>query len=440
MPLRNFLLILAVALQAALTWQRVPLAGQDEELYEYYRLLVDVLDRVEKNYVQDVDRKELLKGAVQGMLRTLDPYSEFIPPEEFTEFQQQTEGHFGGVGIVVDFDAATGHLVVISPLPDSPAFKAGILAGDRIVAVDGEPLEKLGPNKALDKIRGPVGTTVTLKVLRTGETEPIDVTLTREDIKIESVKGVARRPDGKWDWILDKEHGIAYIRLTQFVDATAEDLKRALKEAREQGMKGLILDLRFNPGGLLESAIEVSDLFLKTSQTIVSVRGRNVRSQEWKATGRGPCQDVPLVVLVNRHSASASEIVAAALQDHKRAVIVGTRTWGKGSVQNVIQLADGKGALKLTTAEYYRPTGKNIHRRTHMTEQDEWGVVPDVVTPEIPPAQVRVFFDMQQQRDIIPNEKLAKQKAARKVDFKDIQLEKALEVLRDLLRKQAPGS
>ncbi len=435
MPLRNLLIIIIVAAQAALTWQRVPATAQDDELYKFYRLLVDVLDRVERNYVHEVDREKLLQGAVQGMLRTLDPYSEFIPAEELPEFKEETEGHFGGVGISIERDNRTGHLVVISPLPDSPAFRAGIVAGDRIVAVDGVPLKDLSLSEAIDRIKGPVGTKVTLSVLHPGAEEPVEITLTREDIKVESVKGWQRLADGGWNWIVDPKYGIAYIRITQFTESTAEDLRHALEEARKQGMKALVLDLRFNPGGLLEAAVEVADLFLKAGQTIVRVRGRNVRPAEWKASGRGPCQDVPMAVLVNHFSASASEIVSAALQDHKRAIIVGRRTWSKGSVQNIIPLADGRSALKLTTAEYYRPSGKNIHRRRNMTEKDEWGVKPDVEVRAMNPLEVRNFFVYLQHKDIIPPKDKPEEteKPKPEASFNDFQLQKALEVLKQRL-------
>ncbi len=440
MPLRNLLIILVVALQATLTWQRLPVAAQDEETYEFYRLLVDVLDRVERNYVHEVDRKKLLRGAVEGMLRTLDPYSEFIAADELPEFKEQTEGHFGGVGISVEYDPRTGHLVVISPLPDTPAFHAGIVAGDRIVAVDGEPIKNLSMEEAINRIKGPVGTKVTLSVLHPGADEPVDITVTRQDIKVESVKGWERRPDGGWNWIVDPKYGIAYIRITQFTESTAEDLKKAVQEARQQGMKALVLDLRFNPGGLLEAAVEVADIFLKAGQTIVSVKGRNVRSAEWKASGKGIAQDLPIVVMVNHFSASAAEIVSAALQDNKRAIVVGRRTWGKGSVQNIIPLADGRSALKLTTAEYYRPSGKNIHRRPGMTEQDEWGVVPDVELPDMTPAQTRAFFAWLRDKDIIPNAKKPEQ-SRKKAKFDDFQLQKAIEILRERLQKGAkPGT
>lgn len=437
MPLRNLVIVLVVALQATLAWQRLPVAAQDEETYEFYRLLVDVLDRVERNYVHDVDRKQLLRGAVEGMLRTLDPYSEFISEEDLPEFKEQTEGHFGGVGISVEYDPRTGQLVVISPLPDSPAFRAGIVAGDRIVAVDGEPIKNMSMDEAINRIKGPVGTKVTLSVLHPGAEEPVEITLTREDIKVESVKGWERRPDGGWNWILDPKYGIAYIRITQFTESTADDLKKAIEEAREQGMKALVLDLRFNPGGLLEAAVEVADIFLKAGQTIVSVKGRNVRSAEWKASGRGICQDVPMVVMINHFSASAAEIVSAALQDHKRAIIVGRRSWGKGSVQNIIPLADGRSALKLTTAEYYRPSGKNIHRRPGMTEKDEWGVVPDVEVRAMSPDETRRFFEWLRAKDIIPNG----QTPPEKVEFEDFQLQKALEILREQLQRgQKPAA
>jgi carboxyl-terminal processing protease len=375
MPRRNLYTTVAVAVLSALCWARSPGIGGDDEKYEFYRVLVDALDHIESSYVEDVDRKKLLQGALEGMLQNLDPYSNYIPPTNLGQFQKQTEGHFSGVGINVTQDIRTRQLVVISPLVGTPAYRGGILAGDRIVKIDGESTENMSLDDAVSRIMGEENTPVTLTVIHKGQTKPLDIKLNREQVKLETVMGDLRKPDDSWDWIVDKDAKIAYVRVTQFVGPTADDLTSALKQARSEGMRGLILDLRFNPGGLLQSAIDVSELFLKADQLVVSTKGRN-SGRDYKAQKDGPYRDTAVAVLVNQFSASASEIVSAALQDHKRAVVVGERTWGKGSVQNIIELEGGKSALKLTTAEYHRPSGHNIHRREKAKETDEWGVMP----------------------------------------------------------------
>jgi len=460
MPRRNLIWIAAVVALSLMCRQVLPNPGDDEELYQFYRILVDAVDQIERNYVTKVDRKKLLEAALRGMLRELDQYSAYIGPEEYKRFERQTRGKFGGVGIQISQDPDTHELVVISPLVGTPAYRAGILAGDRIVEIDGKPTKKLTMQQAVELLTGKPGSQVTIKVRREGESKPLEIKIVREEIKIPSVLGDTRRPDGSWEWIIDKEHKIAYIRLNAFIASTAADLEKALEEARREGMRALVLDLRFNPGGLLQAAVRVADLFLKKGDLIVSTKGRNVPERRWYATGRGKFTDIPMAVLVNRFSASASEIVAAALQDHKRAVIVGQRTWGKGSVQNVIELEDGQRAIKLTTAEYHRPSGHNIHRRPGAKESDEWGVMPDkgfkVEMSLLEMAQYRAY---RQARDIVrrnspgkseggkgrkgngqkgKNEKAAhaaKKHGAPPPEFKDKQLLKALEYLRKTLEQ-----
>ncbi len=345
-----------------------------QDYYELYELLADALDQVERNYVKEVDRRKLVEAAVRGMLSELDPYSAYIDPEQLDNFRDTIEAEFGGIGAQVGVE--DGRLKIISPLVGTPAYRAGLLAGDVIVEIDGESTEGFTLEEAVKRLKGAEGTQVTLTVVHPGRPGRETVTLTREIIHVETVLGDRRKEDDSWDFILDEEQGIGYVRLTAFSRDTASRLQGVIEQLRLQGLRALILDLRFNPGGLLRSAVEISDMFVSEG-LIVSTEGRNSPQRTWKARRPGTYDDFPMVVLVNRYSASASEIVAACLQDHERAVVVGERTWGKGSVQNLIELEDGRSALKLTTAAYQRPSGKNIHRFSDDTEDDSWGVAPN---------------------------------------------------------------
>jgi carboxyl-terminal processing protease len=342
--------------------------------YELYKLLVDAIDQVENNYVQKIDRRELIEAAIHGVTEKLDPYSSYIGPDDVDMLRSTVESEFGGIGIHVTMDA--GELKVISPIYGTPAYKAGVLAGDRIVEIDGKSTEGLSLEQATRKLKGKEGTALTLTVVHPNGDGKEQFSITRKLIHVETALGDKRKPDGRWDYLLDPKLRIGYIRVTAFSRDTPGEIKRILEQLQSDGMKGLILDLRFNPGGLLNSAIETSDLFISEGR-IVSTKGRNMPERSWDANKPGTFEGFPMVVLVNRFSASASEIVAACLQDHKRATIVGERTWGKGSVQSLVELEDGKSALKLTTAEYIRPSGKNIHRFPEAKETDQWGVSPD---------------------------------------------------------------
>jgi carboxyl-terminal processing protease len=345
-----------------------------EEYYELYKVLADTLDQVERNYVEDIDRRELFEAAIEGILEKLDPYSNYISPEELSRFKTSVEQEFGGIGIQVGPDR-NGGIRVTSPLYGTPAYRAGILAGDRIVEVNGESAEGWSLDEAVRRMKGEAGSTVALTVVHAnGKRETYK--LEREVIHVQSVVGIERKEDDTWNFMLDDDKKIGYLRLTAFSRDTTKELRQAIKELQSQGMKGLVLDLRFNPGGLLNSAIEVADMFVSEGR-IVSTRGKNTPERTWDAEKSGTFEDFPMVVLVNHFSASASEIVAACLQDHDRAVVIGERTWGKGSVQNVVDLEEGKSALKLTTASYWRPSGKNIHRGPKSEETDEWGVKPN---------------------------------------------------------------
>jgi carboxyl-terminal processing protease len=391
MPLRNLGWLLGVVGVFALGFAVAYTAPSEEKSRDYgnMKLLVDVMEQVRKNYVTELtpdQERKLFEDMINGGLERLDPHSAYINPHDLKQFDKSSKGSFGGIGIQLGTDRQNhGQLTVISPMVGTPAYEKGVLAGDAILKIEGKSTEGMRIGEAVDLITGDIGKDITLTIQHEGAKEPIDVTITRAEIKVQSVMGDQRKPDNPkaWEYMLDKENRIGYIRLTAFSENAAQELRDAVAELEKDGVRGLILDLRNNPGGLLEQAVKVSDLFL-TEGPIVTIKGRNDKEKVYEAHEAGtmlvPAEKYPMVVLVNKFAASASEIVSAALQDHKRAVVIGERSYGKGSVQNVIKLDEGehgKSALKLTTASYWRPSGKNIHRFPDSKESDEWGVKPN---------------------------------------------------------------
>ncbi len=328
------------------------------DAYEELKIFTEVLSTLQKHYVEPVDMREMSRGAIRGMLNTLDAHSSFMPPEVYKEMQVDTKGEFGGLGIQIGIK--DDRLVVISPIDGTPADKAGIKAGDAILKVDDYTFTKESSLvDAVGRMRGPEGTSVTLTIRR--EQATLTFKLVRETIHIQSVKSKVLEP------------GIGYVRLTQFQEQTATDMLAALTALQAEKIHSFILDLRNNPGGLLSSAVDVSEAFLERNKLIVSVRGREAKQDEYRSKSAGIFKDVPMVVLVNEGSASASEIVSGALQDWSRAVVVGTPTFGKGSVQTILPLSDGS-ALRLTTAKYYTPKDRSIQNI---------GITPDIVVKPI---------------------------------------------------------
>ena len=342
--------------------------------YELMSLFVDAFQQIETNYVRDIDRRLLVEAAIDGMVSELDQYSSFVPPKERARFDRVLSQEFGGIGIQVNI--RNDRLIVVSPTPGTPAYDAGILPGDVITRIGDTDMKGKTINAAIREMQGPIGQVVDLVILRPGQKELIEMSLTRQLITVKSIRGHEYNDDDTWNYWVSEEPKIAYVRLSSFSRHSAEELEEVLRTLVSLKMEGLVLDLRFNPGGLLEAAIEMADLFLK-SGNIVSVRGRNVPEKSWDARRKETLPDFPMAVLINGYSASASEVLSACLQDNKRATIVGERTWGKGSVQNVIRIDDGKSILKLTTASYHRPSGVNIHRFKEMGPDDTWGVLPD---------------------------------------------------------------
>src|SRR5579872_3789143 len=339
------------------------------DTYRQLNLFGDVFERVRSDYVEKPDDSKLIESAISGMLSGLDPHSSYMDAKSFRDMQVQTRGEFGGLGIEVTME--DGLIKVVSPIDDTPASKAGILAHDIIMQLDDEQVQGLTLNQAVDKMRGPVNTKIRLKIIRKGVDKPIDVTLVRDNIRVRSVR--AHVEDGD----------IGYIRITTFNEQTTEGMKKEIANLQSQlgdKAKGYILDLRNNPGGLLEEAVTVCDAFLERGE-IVSTRGRNPEETQRRSAHPGDLiKGKPLIVLINGGSASASEIVAGALQDHKRATLVGTRSFGKGSVQTIIPLGSGNGALRLTTARYYTPSGRSIQAK---------GITPDIEVLQDVPDQLK---------------------------------------------------
>ncbi len=382
--------------------------AQEDDPYASMALFTQVLEQVRTRYV-DADRvqyRALIRSALQGMLSALDAHSQFLDPESFAGMKEYAAGQFGGLGITITLRG--GVLTVVAPMDDTPGFHAGLLPGDQIVAIEGETTEDLEISEASKRLRGEPGTDVTLQIHRPDTRELFKRTITRAVIEVASIKEAE---------IL--EEGIGYFRIVQFSETTAAKLKETLEQLKEQGLRGLVIDVRSNPGGLLSAAVEVSQMFLPRRAVIVSTRGR-FQQQDliYRSRGRAHYTGFPMVILVNGGSASASEIVAGALQDHRRAVLVGETTFGKGSVQSVIPLEDGS-ALRLTTAYYYTPKDRIIH---------EQGIEPDILAP-MPLEQWRALR-MQRIRREVPDQgpRVPDQEPVR-----DLQLERALDILRGLL-------
>ena len=404
-------------------------SARDKGIYKDIKTFSEVLDLVKKNYVDEVEPHALIQGAINGMIKTLDPHSSFMNAEMYKELEVETQGRFGGIGIEITL--LKDVLTVVSPIEDTPAYNAGVKSGDQIIRIDGKSTKDISIMEAVQKLRGPKDTNVTITIMRENMEKPRDIVLKRAIIQIRSVKAKSL------------EDNIGYIRVASFHERTADDLRKALKEVtgKLHPMKGLVLDLRNDPGGLLTQAIEVSDMFLK-SGGIVSTRGRT-KSMESNVNARDNGNEItcPIVVLVNEGTASAAEIVAGALQDNGRALIVGTQTFGKASVQTVIPLEDGA-ALKLTTARYYTPKGRSIQAE---------GIKPDIIVKSAKRAEEgdSVWNDRIREKDLKGHIKPAKEDGTKleEVPIKEIkdpadliqdnQLKTAVDILKswDIIRK-----
>ncbi|HWN96454.1 MAG TPA: S41 family peptidase [Methylomirabilota bacterium] len=416
------LLLTALALNlliGAQVYRQNVSAAEKDDPYPNLKLFSTVLERVRQDYVdgEKVTYQELIQGAMKGMLSTLDPHSEFMEASKYDELKKDTQGEFGGVGIVISMK--DGHVTVVSPMEDTPGFKAGILSGDRIIKIDGRTTEKFSIQDAVKKLRGTPGSDVEISVIRPSTGSLTNYTLTRAAIKVDSVKDI----NGKREFPLS-ENKIGYIRLVQFGELTADDMEDALRKLEKKGMETLVLDLRGNPGGLLDSAVKVVEKFVPRNTVIVSTEGRGTTQPfVHRASGRSTHLDLPMVVLVNGGSASASEIVSGALQDLTaagkcKAVILGEQTFGKGSVQSILPLSDGN-ALRLTTAKYYTPSHKVIHEK---------GITPDIIVPMSEEEERDLFY----KRSPGGLEALGDADRERVQNARDVQLDRAMDLLKGL--------
>ena len=418
--------------------QSQKVSALSNQMYEDLKVFTDVIGLIQKDYVEETKSKDLIQGAIKGMLETLDPHSAYMPPAMFKEMQEETKGRFEGLGIEITLK--DGILTVVSPIEGTPAFRAGVMAGDQIIKIDGETTKNFTLVDSVKRLRGPRGTKVTITIMREGLPKPKDFTLVREVIPVRSVRHE----------LLEKTYG--YVRISQFQEKTDGDFEKAMKALEEESkgaLKGLVLDLRNNPGGLLDQAVKISDRFID-SGIIVSIDGRREEAkQKWPAHPDGTATRYPLIVLVNGGSASGAEIVAGAIQDHGRGILVGTQTFGKGSVQTIIPLKDGSG-LRLTTARYYTPSGRSIQAK---------GIVPDIivkpsrpeeekekekesVTPKFPAEKDLERHLMDVEKGAAKEKEKPKKEEVKEKKPVDHQLERALELLKswDIFKNIGKGS
>lgn len=405
-------------------------SGVDTGL-DQLKILVDVMGKIQDNFVEEKDAKDLVTGALYGMASQLDEFSEYISVDDMKAMREETKGEFGGVGMRLN-SSKPGELIVVTPLPDSPAYKAGVEPKDKVIKIDGRPVSEMKSDEAVAALRGEVGTKVKVELERkdekTGKTSTKKVTLKRTKIIPEVVFSKMLEGD------------IGYIYVTDFSGHTVEGFENAMQTLQDKGMKALIVDLRFNPGGLLDSAVNMSKLFIGDNKLIVYTKGRKEEFfKEYKSNPKAKYADIPMALLVNEGSASGSEIVAGALQDHKRAVLIGSRTFGKGSVQQVISLPDTSG-LRITVAKYYTPLGRMIHKNFKAKNANETGgIVPDIVVP-FDPAKARAATFYTTNLIYSPSKKTAEPEQAKAEDpvlERAVELLKAREVLGNLNVKEA---
>lgn len=406
-----YVILTGIALFLSVSYVALPpVRAAVDKTYDQLRLLVDVMGLVQENYVEVKDSKDLIVGAIHGMVRTLDPFSQFMEPDVYKEMKTETEGQFGGLGIRIS--VKNEWLTVITPLLGTPAYKIGILPDDRIVKIEGKITQGMTIEEAVKQLRGTPGTKVTITIVREGVKEPMDFTITREVIKIETIRSKMLA------------NGVGYIQLTEFSASSEKDMGKALANLQKQGMKSLVLDLRNNPGGLLDVAVDVCKEFVGEGKLIVYTQGRRPESRrDYLTQGKAPYGKLPMVVLVNRGSASGSEIVAGALQDLKRALIVGTTTFGKGSVQSVFPMQDGY-ALRLTTAKYYTPSGRSIHRDE---KTGKGGITPDVLIEVPRETEAKLYM---QAEEIFAPGKEPESQVKKQERVEDAVLQRAIELLK----------
>jgi carboxyl-terminal processing protease len=429
---KTFLMLITTATSAALTLiatqPRIELDSSSAQAaaadtYRQLSLFSDVFERVRSDYVEKPDDSKLLEWAINGMLAGLDPHSSYMDPKSLRDMQIQTTGKFGGLGIEVTME--DGFIKVVAAIDDTPAHKAGIMTNDIITHLNDEPVQGLTLNRAVEKMRGPANTKIKLRIVRQGQDNPIELTIVRQIVTVHSVRARFEGDD------------VAYIRISAFNEKTTDEIRKALNhistQASSKSLKGYIVDLRNNPGGLLDQAISVTDAFLETGE-IVSTRGRKAEeTQRFTARPGDLAKGKPIIVLINGGSASASEIVAGALQDHKRATIIGTRSFGKGSVQTIIPLGPGNGALRLTTARYFTPSGRSIQAK---------GITPDIEVLQDVPEEINARIDLRGESSLRGHLKADGQEETGSQSYvpPDPKNDKALNMALDLMRGEQRNS
>lgn len=433
MPVRNSLTLIIAAVVSLACYEK----ATRNRFASTFALAMDI---VEDNYVEEVKPRELFENAMRGMVNQLDDYSDYYGPDFYRQFQQSIDQEFIGIGITVEGPPDVEQLTVVSPVYGSPAYRAGLRAGDLILEIDGTSTAGMLLSDAIKRMQGKPNTQVELLVRHVGPEEPVRLRITRELIRTKSVLGETLRKDGNWDYSLQDDPDIGYVRMTTFGEHSVDELREVLS-FKDRPVNALILDLRGNVGGLLDAAVDICDMFIDEG-VIVSIRGRDGESQAvFEADKKSTVFDraIPMAVLVDRYSASASEIVAACLKDHQRAVVVGQRTWGKGTVQNVIPLEHGSSALKLTTATYWRPNGQNIHRMRTATESDNWGVRPDEgLEVALTDDEYRRVYEQRRARDVVADQpQPAPDTTQDSPAVPDRQLLKAVETMRTKKRNAA---
>jgi carboxyl-terminal processing protease len=431
MPRRNLTIIILAAIASIVCYQRA-------DRNPYTTVFSQALHIISQNYVEPVEQRELFEGALEGMARKLDPNSQYIPPKKYKLLQEQLDQAFGGVGIEISGDETSQRIKIVRVLHDTPAARAGLKPNDLIIAIDGDDLLLDGKtpsarrdqrDEGIKRMRGKIGEPVEITVQRPEIDVPLAFEIVRDRIETESVMGDTRNEDDSWNFFVEDHPNLGYIRIKEFGGRTAAELLDALKFSGKD-VDGLILDLRDNGGGLLESAVEVCDLFIDDGLIVRTVERGGVEAQAWYAEPGNSVvrDDLPLVVLINGQTASAAEIVAACLQDYERAIVVGERSYGKGTVQKIFHLEGGRSAMKITTASYWRPSGKNIHRGRNVKKEDkDWGVWPNEGhTVKLEGEQLEQVFTQRIRRGAPPSVRAQDEKAE---NVEDPQLNRAIEIL-----------
>ncbi len=428
MPVRNIqILIFVIMICLACNMQA--------ERLKYGGKLGRNLQLIRDNYVDEVDPDELYVAAMQGIVSKLDQFSDFIAPDRYQEFQSVIEQQFGGLGILIEGPPSVEQLTVITPIPGTPAYEAGMQPGDIITHIDGKPTLGIETTDATKLMRGPVGKPVKIVVNRAGVNDPIVMQIVRDDIQVDSIYGDRIRKDSTPEFFLEEQPDIAYIRITLFGEKTVDEFKHAIDQVKDEA-KGIIIDLRYNPGGILEAAVVMCDMLIDQG-IIVSTKGRVAGAgNEWSATSNLELpKEIPIIVLVNDQSASASEIMAGCLQDAGRALVGGQRSYGKGTVQQVFPLDGNSTALKFTTARFYRPSGANIHRSEEMKDADQWGITPapELMVPLDEAAQIRLNLRWRSRNDPrdVADSLLPPQPAFAADEPLEVAVKKLLEIIED---------